>query len=270
MTLKGLSDAGKFNMFSSLEDYPRQRICHFSFHKNLTVYYARVATEFAIKTGRTQQHFNSFKERFIKAQKLDIKSVNNQYVDIEALFRDQGPSRCSLFTRDPRDLVVSGYHYHKRGAEPWCRVKNPRLNTLETVNMCLPSRFLKENESISECLSRLDLRAGLQMEIEMRAPHYDTLRAWINHQDDLGILLTMKYDEIVKDSASCFDKLAHHYGFSNRERLLWLNLAEKYSYKNVSTKHVRDPSPGQWRKTLSESHIHYFEDNYPDVISYFE
>ncbi|MBM08838.1 MAG: hypothetical protein CMF69_04570 [Magnetovibrio sp.] len=260
----------KFHRHSPPDNYSSQKICHFSFHKNLTVYYARVAREFSHKTGRTQHHFNSFKEKFLKAHDFDIRSVNNQYIDIEVLFKKQKNLTFSLFMRDPRDLVVSGYHYHKRGAEPWCNVKNPTFDTLQTVNMHLPRQFLQKNETICECLTRLDLETGLQMEVEMRVPHYETLRAWINHQDNRGMLLTIKYDDVIKDSAACFEKLAHHYGFSNKDRLIWLGLAEKYSYNNVSTKHVRDPSPGQWRKTLSQSHIDYFEDNYPDVISYFE
>jgi pyruvate/2-oxoglutarate dehydrogenase complex dihydrolipoamide dehydrogenase (E3) component len=29
------------------------------------------------------------------------------------------------FIRDPRDLIISGYFYHKRGGEDWCDYKNP-------------------------------------------------------------------------------------------------------------------------------------------------
>ncbi|MBZ2167695.1 hypothetical protein [Marinobacter sp. F4216] len=101
------------------ERFSNHQICHFSFHKNLTVYHLKVAREFAHETARTQRHFNSFKEEFLASSALDIRSVNNHFIDIGRLREFNPDLRASLFVRDPRDLVVSGYHYHKRGAEWW-------------------------------------------------------------------------------------------------------------------------------------------------------
>ncbi len=77
------------------------------------------------------------------------------------------------------------------------------------------------------------------------------------------------YDEIVADNVGCFEKLAVHYEFTHKERSLWVQLADKYSARNISGKHIRDPSPQQWKNTLSEHHVKWFEENYPDLVNYF-
>ncbi len=77
-----------------------KQICHFSFHKNLTVYYNRVANEFSFITKKRRKHFSSFVDEFLSNNQLDMRSVNNHFVEIESLREHSNVLRCSLFLRD--------------------------------------------------------------------------------------------------------------------------------------------------------------------------
>jgi hypothetical protein len=239
-----------------------EMIVHFSFHKNLTVYYGKVARQFSHVTGRQYRHFNSFLDNFhIQQPRLDMASVNNHHVDIDSLERTPKASR---FIRDPRDLIVSGYFYHKRGAEAWCHVKDPTESDWTTVNGTIPTA-LDPGESFKDCLQRLDLENGLLAEIEFRRSHFAAMRAWA--ADDR--VLTVRYEDLVADENRAFAALADHYGFSGAEKEIWLKAARRNSAQNAirkKTAHVRDPRPQQWREVFPEKVAARFHDEYGDLI----
>lgn len=246
-----------------------QRICHFSFHKNLTVYYGRVSSDFAEQTGRSVQHFNSFKGQFQSADTVNIRSVNNHCIDIDPILAKDPKSRFSLFVRDPRDLIVSGYHYHKRGAEQWCNVKNPTDQTLETVNLCLPKTYLRAGESIAECFQRLSFDDGIRMEIELRKPHLETLRSWTHILPSRKEILYQRYEDVIQDEVAAFEALAVHYGLTKSETRLWCRLADKHSAKNSASRHIRNPSSGQWADLFPADVTASFSKDYGDILRFF-
>ena len=47
------------------------------------------------------------------------------------------------FIRDPRDLVISSYFYHRKAGERWCRYQDPTGVDFEAVNGCVPSGLSK-------------------------------------------------------------------------------------------------------------------------------
>ena len=103
--------------------------------------------------------------------------MNNHFINPVEFLSLSPSTRLSLFVRDPRDLVVSGYFYHKKGSN-WCNIKTPNEDTLRTVNMSVPANYLREGETIAECLNRLPLEQGLKMEIGgvLISSHYQSGR----------------------------------------------------------------------------------------------
>jgi hypothetical protein len=264
---RNLRQAERFEV--NEHDAPKVKICHFSFHKNLTVYYSNVATEFSARTDRSYKHFNSYVDRFHASTEIDLRSVNNHFISLDAIQLQSPGTAFSLFIRDPRDLVVSGYFYHKRGAESWCTERSPTEQTLETVNLKLPSEFLRGSESISECLQRLDIKDGISMEIEMRRPHFESMRKWSSIGLPQSDLVVLKYEDIIQDEMRAFSILADHYSLSDLDRRIWLDAAEKYRAKNVRTTHIRNPAPRQWDSAFSQQHINWFYSNFSDVLEFF-
>lgn len=62
------------------------------------------------------RHYASLQEDFYRnLHRHRVISANGFAVDLDRL---DGDYRIVRFIRDPRDLVVSGYFYHRRGAEP--------------------------------------------------------------------------------------------------------------------------------------------------------
>ena len=103
----------------------RPALIHCSLHKCLTVYFKRVMhglfNRCAPCRGR-YRHFNSDLDAFYGDWgRWRLASVNNRALDLDRV----AGARISRFVRDPRDLVVSGYFYHRRGAEPWTTQKAP-------------------------------------------------------------------------------------------------------------------------------------------------
>ena len=165
-------------------------VYHFSYHKNLTVYYSRVAHRFAILTGRNFKHFNSELDKFKKhIGNYNISSLNNHYLENEDL---PNGSRMSVFIRDPRDLVISGYYYHKKGSESWCMVKNPKESDFGIVNGIIPSRIM-HGESLYDLYNRLSIEDGIRSEIEFRRNHFQTMESWIDNPE----VLILKYEDIL-------------------------------------------------------------------------
>jgi hypothetical protein len=237
----------------------QQKIWHFSFHKNLTVYYKTVSNFLAQSTGRSYCHFNSLLNEFQKNQQfLDIASLNNHFIDTR---EESDTTRCSLFIRDPRDLIVSGYYYHRRGAEAWCRIKDPKPADFKIVNGCIPTALMP-GESFQDCLNRLPLSEGLSAEIEFRKLHLDSLSKWMKTPPQL----VMKYEDIIENEEYAFQRIGRFYRLNFAESALFVRQAVKNSASKRSTKHVRNPKSGQWRKVFPEETKRLFHDEFGELL----
>ncbi len=98
---------------------------HATLHKCLTMYYLRVMGGALNRPwrGKRFEHVESIQGLFYnRMQSLRVISCSGFAVDTARLGDD---FRIVRFVRDPRDLIVSGYFYHHRGAEPWFRMRAP-------------------------------------------------------------------------------------------------------------------------------------------------
>jgi hypothetical protein len=237
-----------------------QRI-HCSYHKCLTVFFSRVM--YGVFPLGGYGHFESRAEEFRRDhQKYRLTSLNNHALDFEVLGEND---RVSRFIRDPRDLVVSGYFYHKRGAEAWCTIQNPKAENLRAVNGCVP-RALKNGESITECLQRLDLESGLMAEIDFRANHFVSILAWPENDARVAVY---RYEDILGNERRVMCQLADHLRLGPIRKWLAGRLAEKYSARNQSqkTEHIRNPESAQWKKHFTTRVEQYFNASHPGLVA---
>lgn len=213
-------------------------------------------------------HFDSRLEDFKREQgKYRVSSLNNHVLDLDLL----GPNdRVTRFIRDPRDLVVSGYFYHKRGAEAWCTIPDPKEENLLAVNGCVP-HALKKGESIAECLQRLDIEEGLMAEIDFRENHFSSMLAWPENDDRIAVY---HYEKIFRSEVKVISELADHLELGLIRKWLAGRLAEKYSAKNQSSKtaHIRNPETAQWKKYFTprvEDYLNKMHHNLLKKIGYY-
>lgn len=243
----------------------RTNILHCSYHKCLTTYYVRVMDATYnkwLRWSRGYRHFNSRIEDFYEhLGTLRIASVNNHRLDFERL----GDFRLSRFIRDPRDLVVSGYFYHKRGAEDWTRIAGPRQQDWAEVNGIAPAGMASQDESFSDYLQSLPEEDGLVAEIEFRERHFKSMGQWPEEHPNV---LTYRYEEILGHEEQVFAELFEFYGLAAIERRLGMHFVRKFSARNRSKtdRHIRNPNPNQWRKYFTPKVKRCFNQRHGDLL----
>jgi hypothetical protein len=185
--------------------------------------------------------------------------VNGFAIDTSKLNRD---FRIVRFVRDPRDLVVSGYYYHKRGAEPWFRFPAPSDRYWQPINARVP-KGMTGDMSYSEYLNSLSLEQGLLAEIEFRRYQFESLRQWT---DDARIKL-FKYEHILGNEARVFAEIADFYELPYLEKKALGYLADRYAaHRRRGSGHIRNPEPGQWRDVFPDTVSRFFSERYSDIL----
>ncbi len=236
---------------------------HSSFHKCLTMLYIRVMDTLYNRFrpfSPQYKHYESIQGLFYNnLDKYKIISVNGFAVDIGRLGED---FRIVRFVRDPRDLIVSGYFYHLRGAEPWFRMHSPTRQYWNAINGNIPDG-ISPGESYSDYLQSLGIEDGLIAEIQFRKHHLESLRHWsINEK-----IKVFKYETIIGREAETFREIFDFYQLSKLEKAAGAWLADRFSMKNrQEDRHLRDPRPGQWQQHFTQRVQTYFDDRYADLI----
>ncbi len=260
------------------QNVPRR--VHCSYHKCLTVYFSRVFNGLCNRTlpwrGKFR-HYNSDLGEFERSWTgARVASINNRALDLDALEAQGGgrPLRVTRFLRDPRDLVVSGYFYHRRGAEDWTRTQDPQPADWDFANGVIPQALTSAGGSFSDLLQELDPEHGMLAELEFRQRHFESMGQWPLH--DSRVLL-IRYEEVLKDPVQCFERIFQWYEFSSAERRLGRWWAQRHALKPRAPQtsshetsgrdtHIRNPSPGQWREHFSDRLQEAFEVQHPGLL----
>jgi len=239
-------------------------LVHCSYHKCLTVYYSRVMSAVfnrCLPWSRGYRHFNSHLRDFYAGfRQYRIASVNNRYPDLEQL----NEFRMSRFVRDPRDLVVSGYFYHRRGAEAWTRIEAPSAEDWYFANGSVPEGMREEEISFAEYLQSLPEEEGLLAELEFRRHHFESMSQWPTLHPNI---VTYRYEDIIGHEKQVFGELFEFYGLGPVERTLAHGFVQRYAInKQAADAHVRNPNPGQWRKHFSPRVKRQFDASYRALV----
>lgn len=189
-----------------------------------------------------------------------LVSINNHALNLHRL----GDFRLTRFIRDPRDLVVSGYLYHRKGKEAWSRLRSPGPDDWAIVNGVIP-KDMKPGESYSGFLKRVDLESGLMAEIEFREKHFNSMMEWPDEHSQVKLL---RYEDIIGREPAAFSEILEFYGLGPIQRMIGRGLAWKYSAKRQDQGygHIRDPSTAQWRQYFTRSVNAYFMDRHPGLL----
>ena len=247
---------------------------HFSFHKCLTKFtglcFNRALNNLALNRNG-YKHFNSEMGQFVGAASgLKLASVNNHFLEpdfLEASF--SGPTSISVFLRDPRDLLVSGYHYHRKGTEEWTRINAPTADDYRIVNGTVPNEVQRRECSLHSALNDVDVEAGLILELEFRKAHFDTMEKWLSSSDNR--ILFLDYEDIVGNEREAFLQLGRFHKLSFLERRGLQFFAERYkASKNHRNQHIRNPAPGQWKGVIPSGVLSEVRARHPRLIDLYE
>ena len=242
----------------------RRHLIHCSYHKCLTVYFKRIMDAVFNRIlfwSDGYSHYNSHLEDFYRGFRGHrVASINNRALDLDRL----GRFRVSRFVRDPRDLVVSGYFYHRRGAEDWVQIQSPTADDWYFANGVVPEGLRGRKLSFAEYLRSLPEEEGLLAELEFRRSHLESMASWPDHHPDIS---TWRYEDIVGNEARTFRELFAFYGLAPAERLLAAWFAKRYSMQRRSSDpHIRNPTSGQWRKHFTPRVTEVFDSKYGELM----
>ncbi|MGO8871068.1 MAG: sulfotransferase domain-containing protein [Acidimicrobiales bacterium] len=166
--------------------------------------------------------------------------------------------RGSHVIRDPRDVVVSGYEYHKRTNEKWARMPDPRYG----------------GRSYQEYLNSLNEHDGLMAEIAWVANSREdthrygavaTMGSWDYEQPEF---LEIRYEDALADQEGTFERLFRWYGLNDSATTVGMEAVKRLSIANGGAvgNHVRSGQPGQWMDRLSDDHIERFKELTGDLV----
>jgi hypothetical protein len=245
-------------------------------HKVMTTYFTAVLRllSFGVKR-RYQRVFSEAPDpgaRLVLAAhgKLDLPALQPCYRGIHIM-------------RDPRDMIVSGYHYHKWTYEDW--VHRPD----------------DAGVSYQQKLNRAGRREGLFMEIDHFIFFYrKTLEQWDVGDPDI---LEVPYEDLMSPRrAQFYADMFAHLGFAGRDLGLACDLmrlfeANSRTGRKIGTgagtgfgggaggaagggdaggiavvaqnSHLRSGRSGQWRDELSPEHLDYIERELGPVLRKF-
>lgn len=244
---------------------------HCGFHKCLTMYsrkvYRKAATALffspEILKGRPWnfRHFFHRHDAWLEnCERYGMTSLSGHALELNN-FSD---IRAVRFIRDPRDLIISGYYYHKRGGERWCEYVNPVDVDFELVNGVVP-KGIPKGHSLKSYLENVSLEEGLTAEIEFRRKHLESMMTWPERDDRIR---TYRYEDILGKEFETFREILTFYG-----KPAWVatkagKIADRYRAggKVVREGHVRNPKSQQWRELFSTDLNERFVEEYGALL----
>ena len=156
------------------------------------------------------------------------------------------PFRGTHMVRDPRDVVVSAYHYHLWTDEPWANMPRDDLG----------------GRTYREHLSSLDPGDGLLVELERTCnEQVGEMTRWDYEQPHF---LELRYEDLIDDEQGGFARVFEHYGFSDAAVERSMRFVEAASFKAsvgravgevAEGSHLRSGRPGEWREAFEPRHV---------------
>ena len=143
---------------------------------------------------------------YANLKRYSVLSLNNCFPDLKRL----GDFRMTRFIRDPRDLITSGYFYHRDCNEKWTVFPDPGDENFRVVNGCVPSG-LKQGESYRDYLNRVPLEDGLIAEIQFRRYHFDSMMKWPAHDPRIHVF---RYEDTLGQEKKVFREMFEFYELS--------------------------------------------------------
>ncbi|MCP5179088.1 MAG: sulfotransferase domain-containing protein [Pseudomonadales bacterium] len=167
------------------------------------------------------------------------------------------PYRGSHMIRDPRDVIVSGYHYHLWTREAWA---NTRIADLPEEAFrawrLLPLDKIQDMTYV-QYLNTLSQEEGLIAEIHRVLMEFDEVFDW-NYADER--IFNFRYEDIMRDEVGVLRKLFTHYGFRPEMVERSVEIAGQFSFSRrtgrakgdvAEQSHIRSGKLQQWKSAFT-------------------
>jgi hypothetical protein len=193
------------------------------------------------------------------------------------------PFRAIRIVRDPRDIWVSGYLYHRHCSEDWCSSTNfdptppityPRVDySFEHYPESWKRAYLAGlgGESYQQNLLKRDQERGLAFELAgYTGCTLEAMRGWRHRMPDL---LQMQLEAVTRDFDGALAAIFRYLSFSEEECAAAIELARPHDIARMSdaaiaqNPHIHSRTLSKWRDFLSAGQLGAFEQRYGGLIT---
>jgi hypothetical protein len=249
----------------------------FAYHKSGTKLLEKVFYEISLRNG---WGFRSLMgKQYHIPDGYDVLLFGHSLVDPSCLTQ---PFVGVHFVRDPRDIIVSGYLYHRRTKEKWCintdlstkaPIKFPRVPfSQEHRSEDWKIEYLEslDNKSYQANLLDMNQRDGLLFEIN----HYGgwTVENMVDWDYGNSNILEVKFEDMMKNYDQTFQNIFSHIGLSPSQHAIARDIAAKHdlgrkSEKEINNmKHVSSRESSKWQEYFEDVHKQVFQDKFGDIL----
>lgn len=186
--------------------------------------------------------------------------------------------------RDPRNVLISGYQYHRHTEELWCNTR-PLAGTLpEHIKFPLvpysrehkspewKKRYLEDLKGLSykDNLKCLDTQKGLAFELDRYASW--TIEDMANWNYELDNVLEVKMEDILKNYDEVFSNIFDHLGFTGKLREKALHIAQSHDLNRMSAseikanKHIHSKNHSKRENLLDDEILKSFTEKYGETL----
>ncbi len=232
----------------------------FGYHKCLSVFMNQVFHKTASYLSR-----EDFINHFDSPEKSRFVSISNQLFSPDKDFL--ADSRIVHLIRHPKDLIVSGYFYHKRGTEPWASeekigflLASTYLRELRHILSDEEKEFIKSLPTMQAILELLDFNKGMMLEIVWRkyVKKFNPVALYQHPR-----VTSFKFEDIMDDTAGQLEKICIAWQLDDTEIAYYLERAEIVQAK--STGHIRDSTPYQYHQYFDSEITQYFNEQFHGI-----
>ncbi len=210
----------------------------------------------------------------------DVILFQHSLLDFEIL---KLPYAGVRFIRDPRDIIVSGYLYHKRCHEKWC----VNLNFDSSPPILFPkipwsrqhhpekwkNQYLEllGNKSYQENLIGMTEKDGLLFEMN----HYGrwTIESMLDWNNANQNIVTVRFEELMASFDETFKRIFEHFGFSENQISKALGIAAKQDLNRqtneqiIANPHISSHQTTKWRNYFNDEHKKAFRQLFGNALT---
>ena len=160
---------------------------------------------------------------------------------------------------------MSGYFYHRRGAEPWTRQDAPSETDWYFANGVVPAAVRSGGTSFSTYLQGVSEEEGLLAELEFRRRHFESMRDWPDTHADI---LTFRYEEVLGHGKRGLRGGSSISTGSRVSSAGWDGgWCDDTHDPPPATRTCGNPRPGQWRDHFTPAVTRAFDEAHPGLIA---
>lgn len=233
----------------------KQNIVVATHHKTGTVWMSTVFKAIARRLDVNYVDFWSHYGRLDRVLKTPFILLNHNSMFLRHANALRGEDvRILHVIRDPRDVLISAMHYHKKAGEPWLH---------ERVSGSKDAPYQQKLNSLAT------LHEQYMFELENATGN--TIEAMLDWQYDRPNCLEVRYEDLWADrSLSLWSDIVSFLGFEGSELEVCRQCFWEHSLfgkaSRANRRHARSGEVAQWKREFTPELAHDFLYRFPDAL----